>query len=168
MIFNFIMKFRKIFLVLTVMLSISSMVQANSISIFGGSYDYDDDNTSTLYGLNYHLSDNAFSVFNLIDLNPVIGGFITADSASMFYSGFETNIGADSIYLNLSSSAGIYNDGDGKDLGNDLQFKSEVNIFYRISKESRFGIGSHHISNAGLATVNPGTNNYYLIYNRNF
>ena len=143
-------------------------LSANSFSIFGGSYDYDDDNTSTLYGLNYHLSDNAFSVFNLIDLNPVIGGFITADSASMFYSGFETNIGAESIYLNLSSSAGIYNDGDGKDLGNDLQFKSEVNIFYRISKESRFGIGSHHISNAGLATVNPGTNNYYLIYNRNF
>ena len=143
-------------------------LSANSFSIFGGSYDYDDDNTSTLYGLNYHLSNNAFSVFNLIDLNPVIGGFITADSASMFYSGFETNIGADSIYLNLSSSAGIYNNGDGKDLGNDLQFKSEVNIFFRISKESRFGIGSHHISNAGLATVNPGTNNYYLIYNRNF
>ena len=143
-------------------------LSANSFSIFGGSYDYDDDNTSTLYGLNYHLSDNAFSFFNLIDLNPVIGGFITADSASMFYSGFETNIGAGSIYLNLSSSAGIYSNGDGKDLGNDLQFKSEVNIFYNISKESRFGIGSHHISNAGLATVNPGTNNYYLIYNRNF
>ena len=97
------MKFRKIFFGLTLLLSLSSIVQANSISIFGGSYDYDDDNTSTLYGLNYHLSDNSFSFFNLIDLNPIIGGFITADSASMFYSGFETNIGAGSIYLNLSS-----------------------------------------------------------------
>ena len=86
----------------------------------------------------------------------------------MFYGGFETNIGAESIYLNLSSSAGIYSNGDGKDLGNDLQFKSEVNLFYSISKESRLGIGSHHISNAGLNSVNPGTNNYYLIYNRNF
>ena len=98
----------------------------------------------------------------------VIGGFVTAKSASMFYGGFETNLGPDSIYLNLSSSAGIYNNGDGKDLGNALQFKSEVNVFYSISKESRFGIGSHHISNAGLDSVNPGTNNYYLIYNRNF
>ena len=143
-------------------------LSANSFSIFGGSYDYDDDNTSTLYGLNYHLSDNAFSVFNLIDLNPVIGGFVTAKSATMFYSGFETNIGQDSIYLNLSSSAGIYSNGDGKDLGNALQFKSEVNLFYRLGKSSSIGLGSHHISNAGLATVNPGTNNYYLIYNRNF
>ena len=143
-------------------------LSANSFSIFGGSYDYDDDNTSTLYGLNYHLSDNAFSIFNLIDLNPVIGGFVTAKSATMFYSGFETNIGQDSIYLNLSSSAGIYSNGDGKDLGNDLQFKSEVNLFYRLGKSSSVGLGSHHISNAGLSSVNPGTNNFYLIFNRDF
>ena len=143
-------------------------LSANSFSIFGGSYDYDDDNTSSIYGLNYHLSDNAFSFFNLIDLNPVIGGFVTAKSASMFYSGFETNIGQDSIYLNLSSSAGIYSNGDGKDLGNALQFKSEVNLFYRLGKSSSIGLGSHHISNAGLSSVNPGTNNFYLIFNRDF
>ena len=143
-------------------------LSANSFSIFGGSYDYDDDNTSTLYGLNYHLSDNKFSVFNVIDLNPVIGGFVTAKSATMFYSGFETNIGQDSIYLNLSSSAGIYSNGEGKDLGNALQFKSEVNLFYRLGKSSSVGLGSHHIPNAGLSSVNPGTNNFYLIFNRDF
>ena len=143
-------------------------LSANSFSIFGGSYDYDDDNTSTLYGINYHLSDNAFSVLNLIDLNPVIGGFVTAKSATMFYSGFETNIGQDSIYLNLSSSAGVYSNGDGKNLGNALQFKSEVNLFYKLGKSSRIGLGSHHISNAGLSSVNPGTNNFYLIFNQDF
>ena len=141
---------------------------ANSFSIFGGSYDYDDDNTSTLYGVNYHLSDNTFSLFNLVDINPVIGGFVTAKSASMLYSGFETNIGQGSLYLNISSSAGIYSNGDGKDLGNALQFKSELNLFYRLSKSSRIGIGSHHISNAGLSSVNPGTNNFYLIFNKDF
>ena len=158
---------RKILFIVSI-LFFHSNLSANSFSIFGGSYDYDDDNTSTLYGLNYHLSDNAFSVFNLIDLNPVIGGFVTAKSATMFYSGFETNIGQDSIYLNLSSSVGIYSNGDGKDLGNDLQFKSEVNLFYRLGKSSSIGLGSHHISNAGLSSVNPGTNNFYLIFNRDF
>lgn len=143
-------------------------LSANSFSIFGGSYDYDDDNTSTLYGINYHLSDNKFSVFDVIDLNPVIGGFVTAKSATMFYSGFETNIGQDSIFFNLSSSVGIYSNGDGKDLGNALQFKSEVNLFYRLGKSSSVGVGSHHISNAGLSSVNPGTNNFYLIFNRDF
>ena len=156
-----------------ILLLISSLffhlhLSANSFSIFGGSYDYDDDNTSTLYGLNYHLSDSEISVFSLFDINPVLGGFVTAKSATMFYGGFETNIGQDAIFLNLSSSAGIYSNGDGKDLGNALQFKSEVNLFYSLSKSSRIGIGSHHISNAGLSSVNPGTNNYYLIFNRDF
>ena len=158
----------RIFLFAVTFLLFHFNLSANSFSIFGGSYDYDDDNTSTLYGLNYHLSDNKLSVFNMIDLNPVIGGFVTAKSATMFYGGFETNIGQDSIYLNLSSSAGIYSNGDGKDLGNELQFKSEVNLFYRLGKLSSVGLGSHHISNAGLSSVNPGTNNFYLIFNRDF
>jgi len=158
----------KYFLNALIFLLIHINLHANSISIFGGSYDYDDDDTSTLYGLNYHISDTQMSLFNILDINPVIGGFFTAESASMFYGGFETNLGPDSFYLNLSSSAGIYSNGDGKDLGNSLQFKSEANLYYSISKTTRLGLGSHHISNAGLSSVNPGTNNFYLILNRDF
>ena len=103
-----------------------------------------------------------------MDINPVVGLFVTAKSASMLYSGFETNLGGDDIFLNLSSSAGLYSNGDGKDLGNTIQFKSEINLLYSISKTTRIGLGSHHISNAGISSVNPGVNNYYLILNRDF
>ena len=101
-------------------------------------------------------------------INPVVGLFVTAKSASMLYSGFETYLGGDNIFLNLSSSAGFYSNGDGKDLGNALQFKSEINLFYSLSKTTRIGLGSHHISNAGISSVNPGVNNYYIILNRDF
>ena len=40
-----------------------------------------------------------FNVFNLLDVNPLIGGFVTAKSATMFYGGFETNIGPDSLFI---------------------------------------------------------------------
>ena len=143
-------------------------ILANSLSIFGGSYDYDDDNTSNLIGLNYHITQNDFNILNIMDINPVVGLFVTAKSASMLYSGFETNLGGGDIFLNLSSSAGLYSNGDGKDLGNTLQFKSEINLFYSLSKTTRIGLGSHHISNAGISSVNPGVNNYYLILNRDF
>ena len=154
--------------ILIYILSSNLTASANSYSIFGGTYDYDDDNTTNLIGLNYHVSNSEIDLLNILKINPVVGGLVTAESATMFYVGFETNLGSDLIYLNLSSSTGIYNNGDGKDLGSAIQFKSEVNLFYSLSEETRIGIGSHHISNAGLKSVNPGTNNYYLIINKNF
>lgn len=142
-------------------------LNANSFSIFGGSYDYDDDNTTTLTGINIHYS-NEFNIFDIMNVSPVIGGFVTAKSASMIYGGFDTKLGSEKIYLNPSFSTGLYNNGSGKDLGNTLQFKSELNIFYSINDGSRVGLGSHHISNAGLSSVNPGVNNFYLIFNQDF
>jgi hypothetical protein len=159
---------KRLLIILFSLFCFNQNILANSLSIFGGSYDYDDDNTSSLIGLNYHLTKNDFNILNIMDINPVVGLFVTAESASMLYSGFETNLGGDTIFLNLSSSAGLYNNGDGKDLGNTLQFKSEINLFYSLSKTTRIGLGSHHISNAGISSVNPGVNNYYLIFNRDF
>ena len=159
---------KRLLIILFSLFCFNQNILANSLSIFGGSYDYDDDNTSSLIGLNYHLTKNDFNILNIMDINPVVGLFVTAESASMLYSGFETNLGGDTIFLNLSSSAGLYNNGDGKDLGNTLQFKSEINLFYSLSKTTRIGLGSHHISNAGISSVNPGVNNYYLILNRDF
>ena len=159
---------KRLLIILISLFCFNQNILANSLSIFGGSYDYDDDNTSNLIGLNYHLTQNDFNILNIMDINPVVGLFVTAKSASMLYSGFETNLGDDDIFLNLSSSAGLYSNGDGKDLGNTLQFKSEINLFYSLSKTTRIGLGSHHISNAGISSVNPGVNNYYLILNRDF
>ncbi len=160
--------FKKFLLTIILYYLTSGSLHANSYSIFGGTYDYDDDNTTNLIGLNYHISNSEIDLLSILTINPVVGGLVTAKSASMFYGGFETNLGSDLIYLNLSSSAGIYSNGDGKDLGSAIQFKSEVNLLYSLSDKTRIGIGSHHISNAGLDSVNPGTNNFYLIFNRNF
>ena len=159
---------KKFLLIIILPFLTGGLLHANSISIFGGSFDYDDDNTTSLFGLNYHLTDNDFSILGVLDLNPVVGAFVSGDSATMIYSGFETNIGSEKLYFNISSSAGVYSNGDGKDLGNAIQFKSEVNLFYSLSNKTQIGLGSHHISNAGLDSVNPGTNNFYLIFNRNF
>ena len=125
---------KKLLIILISLFCFNQNILANSLSIFGGSYDYDDDNTSNLIGLNYHLTQNDFNILNIMDINPVVGLFVTAKSASMLYSGFETNLGGGDIFLNLSSSAGLYSNGDGKDLGSTLQFKSEINLFYNLSK----------------------------------
>ena len=159
----------KKFFILVIVFSIFFIqnIFASSFSIFGGVYDYDDNKTSTLTGINLH-SSTEINLFGIFNINPVGGFFVTAKSASMVYGGFDTKIGTEKIYLNPSLSTGFYNNGNGKDLGNSLQFKSELNLFYSINEGSRVGFGSHHISNAGLSSVNPGVNNYYLIFNQDF
>ena len=49
-------------------LSTNLTVSANSYSIFGGSYDYDDDNTTNLFGLNYHISNNEIDLLNILTI----------------------------------------------------------------------------------------------------
>ena len=72
---------KKLLLILLSLFCFNQNILANSFSIFGGSYDYDDDNTSNLMGLNLHLTQNDFNILNIIDINPVVGLFVTAKSA---------------------------------------------------------------------------------------
>ena len=59
-------------------------------------------------------------------------------------------------YFTPSFAAGIYDDGSGKKLGNDLQFRTSLEVSYELSNGNRIGISFSHISNANLGDKNPG------------
>jgi hypothetical protein len=67
-----------------------------------------------------------------------------------------------------SFAPGLYSEGDGKDLGHILEFKTEIQASYAISKVSSFGISYNHISNASIGDKNPGANSYMFNYLKNF
>jgi hypothetical protein len=67
---------------------------------------------------------------------------------------------SDKLKFTPSFAPGIYNEGDGKDLGHILEFKTEVQATYAISKDSSIGMSYNHISNASLGDKNPGANSY--------
>ncbi len=126
--------FKKFLLTIILYYLTSGSLHANSYSIFGGTYDYDDDNTTNLIGLNYHISNSEIDLLSILTINPVVGGLVTAKSASMFYGGFETNLGSDLIYLNLSSSADLFLKGvDLQTLKKDMD-SQEVKNFLSIHK----------------------------------
>ena len=56
----------------------------------------------------------------------------------------------------------MYSEGDGKDLGHVIEFKTEIQITYELSKDSEIGISYNHISNASLGDKNPGANSYMI------
>ena len=67
-----------------------------------------------------------------------------------------------------SFTPGLYGQGDGKDLGHVLEFKSELQMSLDLSKNSEFGFSYNHISNASLGDKNPGANSYMFNFSKNF
>ena len=101
---------------------------------------------------------------NFFFLKPFFGVELTNDSASYFLTGiyFEDNVGEllegneSKFYFTPSFGAGIYDDGSGKKLGNDLQFRTSLEVSYELKNKNRIGISLSHISNANLGDKNPG------------
>ena len=57
--------------ILVYILSSNLTASANSYSLFGGTYDYDDDNTTNLIGLNYHISNSEIDLLNFLTINDI-------------------------------------------------------------------------------------------------
>ena len=93
---------------------------------------------------------------------------LTADNASYFYTGVQAHYKVGGINFTPSFAPGYYNQGDGKDLGHALEFKSEVQLSLELPKESQFGFSYNHLSNASLGSKNPGANSYMFNFLKKF
>ena len=102
------------------------------------------------------------------NLSPITGGFVTENSAVYVYSGVEWNFDLGGINFAPSFSPGLYSEGDGKDLGHILEFKSEVQASFNISENTSLGMSYNHISNASLGDKNPGANSYVVNFLKKF
>ena len=161
------MKLKK-FLIIFLSFLISSSALAGELkqsnntefSVFTGMFDFSDDGKkSTLIGIQHQNEDlNRDTFFG--NLSPITGIMITADNASYFYTGVEANYKIGALNITPSFAPGYYNEGDGKDLGHALEFKSEVQLSLDMPKNSQFGFSYNHLSNASLGDKNPGANSY--------
>jgi hypothetical protein len=131
-------------------------------------FDFSDDGAkSTLFGFqhqNEELKRNSF----LGTLSPITGGMLTADNAVYLYTGVQADYDIGLLKLSPSFTPGIYNQGNGKDLGHIIEFKSEIRLSMDLSKNSMFGMSYNHISNASLGSKNPGANSYMFNFLKKF
>ena len=138
------------------------------INVYSGMFDFSDDGAkSTLFGFqhqNEELKRNSF----LGTLSPITGGMLTADNAVYLYTGVQADYDIGLLKLTPSFTPGIYNQGNGKDLGHIIEFKSELQLSMDLSKNSMFGMSYNHISNASLGSKNPGANSYMFNFLKKF
>jgi len=113
---------------------------------------------------------------NFFYLKPFAGIELTSDSAFYLVTGIylEDNIGElvtgknNNWNFTPSFGVGYYDDGDGKKLGNKIEFRTTIEFSYELVNKDRIGISLGHISNANIGSKNPGAEIISLSYQKPF
>ena len=140
----------------------------HQINIFAGNFDFSDDKQKAILVGFQHQNENLNRDTFLGNLSPITGFLITADNAGYFYTGVEAQYKIGSLNFTPSFTPGLYHEGDGKDLGHLIEFKSELQLSIDLSENSQLGFSYNHISNASLGDKNPGANSYMFNFFKNF
>ena len=140
----------------------------NEFNVYTGMFDFSDDGKrATLLGFQHQNEELNRDTF-LGNLSPITGAMITADNATYFYTGVQAHYKIGDLNFTPSFTPGYYNEGDGKDLGHALEFKSEFQLSLELPKDSQFGFSYNHLSNASLGDKNPGANSYMFNFMKKF
>jgi hypothetical protein len=117
-----------------------------------GYFDINDNWDAASFNLEYR------SNLKLWFLKPFVGAMVTTDSSVYGYGGLYVDLYfGRRIVLTPNVAVGAYSEGDGKDLGHTVEFRSGLELAYRFDNRARLGVSFHHISNASLGDSNPGT-----------
>ena len=173
------------FLIFFFILLKTSLSFSQGYDVFGfGFYDvkFDGSSSNNAIDLRYERRfDNAIIDIgpekdNFFYLKPFAGIELTTDSAFYLISGIylEDNIGdlvtGKNNKWNFTPSFGVgyYNDGNGKKLGNKVEFRTTLELSYQLFNTDRIGISFGHISNANIGKKNPGVEIISLSYQKPF
>jgi len=140
-------------------LSWSPYDEPNRLSLSLGFYDINDNEEAGEAHLEYRFWKGLWFV------RPMVGVMATTDGAVYGYGGIYIDLPiVDRWIVTPSFAAGGYDDGDGKDLGHTVEFRSQIELAYRFRNRVRVSLGISHISNASLGDNNPGTEILSLTY----
>ncbi len=140
----------------------------HELNFYSGMFDFSDDGKkSSIFGFQ-HQNENLFRDSFLGTISPITGAMITADNAGYIYTGVQAQYKIGKLNFTPSFAPGLYNEGDGKDLGHIVEFKSELQLSLDLFKNSELGFSYNHISNASLGDKNPGANSYMFNFFKTF
>jgi len=129
------------------------------LSFSSGVFDLGKDQKALEGRLEYR-SNIKFGIFK-----PFVGVMGNSDGGTFVYGGglVDVFLGRRTV-TTLSFAPGYYHKGDGKDLGYDMEFRSQWELSYRLDDRSRLGLSISHMSNASIGDKNPGTESLMVTY----
>ncbi|MCG8457400.1 MAG: acyloxyacyl hydrolase [Holophagales bacterium] len=128
-----------------------------------GSFDIIDKDKAFEAGLEYRWQPVRFW---RLALKPVVGVSGTDEGSFWGYGGFRWDIpsGGSRFVTTLGFAVAAYEQGDGKNLGGTVEFRSSIDLAYRLKNGSRIGLSFYHLSNARIYRVNPGSESLVLTW----
>jgi lipid A 3-O-deacylase len=101
----------------------------------------------------------------LPELIPAAGVMAGAQGSLYVYGGFRMELPLGQRWtVNPGWATGLYYRSPEFDLGGPLEFRTSVELAYRLRDGSRLGVCLYHLSNAGLFEVNPGSESLVVTY----
>ena len=130
-----------------------------------GAFDIFDDQTAAEGRVEYWSDYVLLDLWGAGDVRPFAGVMFTSDWAAYGYAGVRVGFPlGDRWAFTFSFAPGAFDKGDGKDLGYGLEFRSQVEMNYRLANGARLGLAFSHMSNASLGRGNPGAESLVLTY----
>ncbi len=145
---------------------VTAHAEGGMLGFGAGYYDiFDDDKDAADFRIEYRTGDEL-----IWGIKPLAAAHVTTDGAIYGLGGLYADLELSPEWtLTPSLGAGLYSDGDGKDLGHVVEFRTQLELGYNFQNGSRLSGGLTHISNMGLDDRNPGTEilslNYYVPVN---
>jgi hypothetical protein len=149
-------------LVYLALISSAYAEQSSAIALSVGAFDaFDNDDTAAEFGIEYRFAPME-SAYNLI---PVIGLTVNSDGGYWAHTGARYDFHLNENWvLTPNFAVSAYEDGAGKDLGHAIEFRTGLELAYKLDESSHLGLGIYHLSNAGLDGHNPGEESIILSY----
>lgn len=141
-------------------------VQQDYIVPYMGYFDIGaNDNSALQFGVEYRMAPRIWT------LRPTFGINVSNDESIYGYAGvnWDIDLWQSGFWFTPNFTVGAYEDGDGKDLGGTIQFRSGLEVSYQFANQHRLGLAFNHISNASIYDKNPGAEtlliNYHVPFN---
>ena len=166
------MKIRLYYLILITLLTVN-FTQASEnqdyLSFSIGQFDINDSKDSTEYRIEYLSGDISLMSPSSLSLKPFYGIMANGDDGMYVYSGLRKDINIKhNIIFTPSFAIGYYDQENSKDLGYDLEFRSQLELSYQFESMNRIALSLNHISNASLGEENPGVESMVISFIRVF
>lgn len=160
--------FLAVLVVSTLLATVPPAAAANGWAFSAGVYDTEETERPLEVGVEYRFEAFTLEKIPLLrhaPLIPVVGFAGTEDGNFWGYGGLRADWEfSPRWYLTPQVGAGLYEQGDGKDLGGVIQFRSGLELSRRLRSGARLGLLFYHLSNSSIYRLNPGSNSLVVTF----